>query len=270
MALFYTRTFLKAFSTSSTSSRICPELWRSLTQLGISKRKPTRRGCRSGKQTTIENILEKAPRTAELLSSYQVKDSSAELQEGTCHLHNSSSGLLNIQIHTFCEENINTSKNGYKPQEKSIATNYNVPKLLLSNVRSLVPKIDEIREFISRNKVHFAFITETWLRSSISDGVVSIPNFAVIRKDRQSDSHGGVCAYINEEQCKHKVLDELHCCESHEILWLHLRPNRLPRGFSCIIAAVVYHPPGSDGEIIRDHLFQSLTRAEARYPNCGI
>ncbi|XP_068691562.1 uncharacterized protein [Montipora foliosa] len=142
-------------------------------------------------------------------------------------------------------------------------------KVLLSNVRSLVPKIDEIREFVLRTKVHLAFITETWLRSSISDSVVSIPDFVVIRKDRHLDSHGGVCAYVKEGQCKYKVLDELQCCESHEILWLHLRPNRLPRGFSCVIAAVVYHPPGADEGTIRDHLFHSLLQAETKYPNCG-
>ena len=92
---------------------------------------------------------------------------------------------------------------------------------MLSNLRSLVPKIDEIRECVLRNNVHLAFITETWLRSSVSDGVVSIPDLVFIRKDGHLDSHGGVCAYVKEGQCKYKVLDELQCCESHEMLWLH-------------------------------------------------
>ena len=56
----------------------------------------------------------------------------------------------------------------------------------------------------------------------------------------------------------------------HESLWLHLRPTRLPRGFSCIIAAVIYHPPKSDDRSFREHLFQSLTLVESKYPNCGI
>jgi hypothetical protein len=49
-----------------------------------------------------------------------------------------------------------------------------------------------------------------------------------------------------------------------------MRPTRLPRGVSCLIAAVVYHPPGSDDNSIREHLFQSLALAESRFPNCGI
>ena len=104
----------------------------------------------------------------------------------------------------------------------------------------------------------------------MSDGVVDIPDFAVLHQDRKRDSHGGVCAYIKEGYCRYKHLKELNCCDEHESLWLHLRPTRLPRGFSCIIAAVIYHPPKSDDRSFREHLFQSLTLVESKYPNCGI
>ena len=56
------------------------------------------------------------------------------------------------------------------------------------------------------------------------------------------------------------------------ILWLHLRPKSLPRGFSSLIVAVIYHPHWTTGEndYMREHLFQSLVRAESTYPNCAI
>ena len=63
---------------------------------------------------------------------------------------------------------------------------------------------------------------------------------------------------------------KLNCCDKHESLWLYLRPTRLPRGFSCIIAAVIYHPPKLDDRSFQEHLFQSLTLVESKYPNCGI
>ena len=127
-----------------------------------------------------------------------------------------------------------------------------------------------VREFIFRRNITIAFITETWLKETVSDGVVDIPDFAVLRQDRKRDSHGGVCAYIKEDYCRYKHLKELNCCDEHESLWLHLRPTRLPRGFSCIIAAVIYHPPKSDDRSFREHLFQSLTLMESKYPNFGI
>ena len=127
-----------------------------------------------------------------------------------------------------------------------------------------------VREFIFRRNITIAFITETWLKETVSDGVVDIPDFAVLRQDRKRDSHGGVCAYIKEGYCRYKHLKELNYCDEHESLWLHLTPTRLPRGFSCIIAAVIYHPPKSDDRSFREHLFQSLTLVESKYPNCGI
>lgn len=51
----------------------------------------------------------------------------------------------------------------------------------------------------------------------------------------------------NINNIKYRVLDELNCCRDHEILWLYLRPTRLPKGVSCLVVAVVYHPPPSWG-----------------------
>jgi len=103
---------------------------------------------------------------------------------------------------------------------------------MLSNVMSLVPKVDEVREFISRNSVEVAFITETWLKESVSDTVVNIPGFSLIRKDRKSDAHGGVCTYIKESNIKYKQIDDLNCCEEHEILWLYLSSCPAKSGLS--------------------------------------
>ena len=72
-----------------------------------------------------------------------------------------------------------------------------IPKLMLTNVMSLTPKIDEVREFIIRNEIDLALITETWLKESVSDTVVDYPEFTLLRGDRKSENHGGVCAYIN-------------------------------------------------------------------------
>ena len=145
-----------------------------------------------------------------------------------------------------------------------------VPTIMLANIMSLAPKMDEVTEFILCHNTSLAFITETRLKDSVSDNIVQIPRFAVVRKDRKVIDHGGVCAYIQEGNCRYKQLKDLNCCEDHESLWLYLTPNPLPRGFSCIIAGVIYHPPKADGPLLRNHLFRSLALTEARYPNCGL
>ena len=138
--------------------------------------------------------------------------------------------------------------------------------IMLANVMTLAPKMDEVSEFILCHNTNLAFITETWLKDSLSGGVVQFPGFAVVRKDWKVIDHGGVCAYIQEGNCRYKQVKDLNCCEDHESLWLYLRPNRLLRGFSCIIVDVIYHPPKADGPVFRDHLFQSLALKEACYP----
>ena len=77
------------------------------------------------------------------------------------------------------------------------------------------------------------------------------------------------CSYIKEGKCKYQQLSELTCCDDHESLWLYLRPNRIPRGFSCIVAAVIYHPQKANDISIRNFLFQSLALVESKYLNYG-
>ena len=100
------------------------------------------------------------------------------------------------------------------------------------------------------------------MKESVPDSVIDIPGFTLLRRDRLSQIHGGVCAYIKETHYKYKRLDDLNCCDDHECLWIYLRPTRLPRGLTCIITSVIYHPPGADGALLLDHLFYTLTLAE--------
>jgi hypothetical protein len=46
---------------------------------------------------------------------------------------------------------------------------------------------------------------------------------------------------------------------------LYLRPTRIPRKLSCIIVAIVYHPPGAIENSMREHLFRSLKMAESKF-----
>ena len=72
----------------------------------------------------------------------------------------------------------------------------NVPNMLISNIRSLAPKIDELGPIASSNHVDIICITETWLSPSIPDNLVSLPNFTLFRNDRSGSNGGGVCVYI--------------------------------------------------------------------------
>ena len=68
---------------------------------------------------------------------------------------------------------------------------------------SLVPKIVKVADFSLRNDIDLACITETWLKERVSDSVVDIPGYSILRRDRRIAEHGGVCLYIKDDYSKH-------------------------------------------------------------------
>lgn len=95
--------------------------------------------------------------------------------------------------------------------------------IFLSNVRSLLPKVDDLQTTLKLHGADLAFITETWLNESIDDAAVQLQNYIIVRRDRMSRTGGGVCAYINS--CiPYKVLHELHD-DDFETLWIYIRPQ---------------------------------------------
>ena len=77
-----------------------------------------------------------------------------------------------------------------------------------------------------------------------------------------------MCAFI-KSHTPFKILTELQD-DSFETLWLYVRPHKLPRGYSCVIVCIVYHPPQNDNKALVDHLTLNLDLALEKYPNAGI
>lgn len=65
------------------------------------------------------------------------------------------------------------------------------------NVRSLLPKIDQIGHIVKSLNVDCLSVNETWLDKSIDDSEISLPGYLVFRSDRNR-SGGGVALYIRD------------------------------------------------------------------------
>ena len=114
-------------------------------------------------------------------------------------LHNATLLSLNIQNDTSARSRTNNCIVIESIDTTRVTNPVWTPKVLtimLANIMSLAPKMDEVTEFILRHNTSLAFITETRLKDSVSDSIVQIPGFAVVRKDRKVMDHRGVCAYI--------------------------------------------------------------------------
>ena len=134
----------------------------------------------------------------------------------------------------------------------SVKPDYELPRVLLSNTRSLTNKLDELTGVMELNNVDVAAITETWVTRSVPEKYLQISGYTVHFwcRDRQG---GGAALYVREsipvQRIKVNVPEELEC------IWLMLRPHRLPRQVSYLIIAAVYNPPKAPTEhLLMDHL----------------
>ena len=161
------------------------------------------------------------------------------------------------RFHDISSQNTNTN------------TKFILPSIFLSNTRALVSKIEDLEIVVNQNNVDIVCITETWLTESIPNSAVDIKDYSLVRKDRKPDKRGGgVCAYI-KSNIGFTIIDKLISPE-FEALWLYTRPHRLPRGFSCIIIGIIYHPPQEDDALFMEYLISSLDSALFQFPNAAI
>ena len=68
------------------------------------------------------------------------------------------------------------------------------------NINSLLPKLEEDRNFLTKVKPSIFGISESKLDDSISNSEIKIHGYVVIRSDRNRHG-GGVACYIKKELC---------------------------------------------------------------------
>lgn len=107
-----------------------------------------------------------------------------------------------------------------------------LPSIILSNVRSLRSKSDELR-FNSRfcheyRESSIMVFTESCLRQDIPDASMELEGFTMVCADRESSSGesrcGGICVYVSNQWCNQYTVRDTHCDSDLELLCLSLRP----------------------------------------------
>ena len=73
----------------------------------------------------------------------------------------------------------------------------NCIEIVQFNANSLLGHIDLIRTHLDSHFYHIISISETWLHSGISDDMVRLGDFLLIRNDRERRRGGGVACYVH-------------------------------------------------------------------------
>ena len=111
---------------------------------------------------------------------------------------------------------------------------FNIPTLMNTNARSLIPKLDELSVTLTEHKVDVCCITESWCPTSVPDRVLLLDHYhPPIRHNRDHTSGGGIVCYVHAA-IPFSVFRNL-AIENVESVWLKLQPQRLPRQFNPIV-----------------------------------
>lgn len=112
------------------------------------------------------------------------------------------------------------------------------------NIWSLLPKFNSLKDFILHNEYDIFALSETWLNKSISNDLLHIGGYTLIRKDR--GSRGGGVAFYLKDTYGFRVIDNITDIEQ---LWIVTTINR-----NNVIFGVCYNPPRTNPKQFTDNL----------------
>lgn len=137
-----------------------------------------------------------------------------------------------------------------------------LPSLLLTNARTLAPKINELQLQIATYSLIqnccVMIFTETLLHNSITDTAMQLSGWTFHQQDRTLDSPkkrgGGLCIYILNAWCSDSRIVYNHCSPDLECLVVKYWPFHLPREFTTVFILAVYIPPDGNAAATLDTL----------------
>nr|CAI5833305.1 unnamed protein product [Callosobruchus analis] len=97
----------------------------------------------------------------------------------------------------------------------------------------------DFSEYVVSSRYSVLGLSETWLNGGTLDSIFDMPNYALVRSDR--DGRGGGVAFYIGNQLKFKKFDVPSASRSLEHLWLSLKIEG-----KCVCVGSLYRPPNTD------------------------
>ena len=167
------------------------------------------------------------------------------------------------------------SRGGVKNRLKRNGIRTPLPAIILSNLRSINNKIDELTALSKFDKDFresaLICFTETWLTDKEEHENINIEGFECIRHDRdvnltEKERGGGICIFMNKRWAENWTIRDKISAPSYEILTVSFRPFYLPREFGEITIILTY-VPGPDDKGSAKAIADCYNKEIARSPN---
>lgn len=67
-------------------------------------------------------------------------------------------------------------------------------KICHANYQSLLARLDEFQDYFTNSEYHVICLLETWLKPQVSDDLISLQSYCLLRCDRKVG--GGMALYV--------------------------------------------------------------------------
>ena len=168
---------------------------------------------------------------------------------------------LKFKVNESCETNVETEATldflGNNVSSDFMKTLSSIPnergfKMAFLNIVSLPKRIDEINFSMSNKFIDLIAFNETRLDANITDNMINLDGYDVVRKDR-SRNGGGVCIYLRSS-INYKIRDDLVPSELEAVCIEIIKPHSKP-----FLVTTVYRPPSASSDFF--DLFEKLIKA---------
>ena len=129
------------------------------------------------------------------------------------------------------------------------------------NIRSILPKIDEIRSELSLLEFPFSVLcfTESWLTDQLKN-LVSFDRYDAFHNLRVDRRGGGISVFVSKEFKTNILSDYTVMTEHFESLFIELRSD-----YGRIVVGTIYRPPAGNLDAFLDNLEVILSSIEGRH-----
>ena len=128
-------------------------------------------------------------------------------------------------------------------------------RILVVNCKSIKNKKQELENLVETSKPDIMIGTESWLSNDIQSTEIFPSGFTPYRKDRKTDSHGGVFILVSDKYLSSEPTD-LKSDDSSEQLWVKLQVKGAPD----LYIGTFYKPPKITDDECLMHLEKNIQR----------
>ena len=169
------------------------------------------------------------------------------------------------------------SKNNIKiRRDQKLLESASLPIISVSNVRSLIPKIGNVKNDIFHRNISISILSEVWEKPNCKkhqfelEKMFQMDGLKYISTPRLTKRGGGAAIIVNLRNFSLEKMS-IHIPDNLEVVWGLVRPKKESASIREIIVAAIYSPPHSKkNNLLLDHLLSTTHYLLSKYPRAGL